>query len=40
MLLRSSLVQPRDVLRYNLLKIPAVRHFLRSDLWPEKINFE
>jgi polyferredoxin len=32
-------MQPRDVLRYDLLKIPMVRRFLRSKLWPEDINF-
>lgn len=31
--------QPKDVLRYDLLKIPLVRRFLRSSLWPEDINF-
>ena len=30
--------QAKDQLRYNLLKIPAVRSFLRSSLWPEDIN--
>lgn len=32
--------QPRDVLRYNLLKIPPLRRFLRSSLWPDDINFK
>lgn len=27
------------MLRYDLLKIPMVRRFLRSKLWPEDINF-
>ncbi|EFN59248.1 hypothetical protein CHLNCDRAFT_56815 [Chlorella variabilis] len=30
--------QPKDMLRYNLLKIPQLRRFLRSSLWPEDIN--
>ena len=30
--------QAKDVLRYDLLKIPLVRRFLRSRLWPEEIN--
>lgn len=33
-------MQSRDMLRYNLLKIPAVKAFLRSKLWPEGINFK
>ena len=33
-------LQPRDQLRYNLLRIPQVRAFLRSSLWPEDINFK
>jgi hypothetical protein len=33
-----SLLQPKDMLRFNLLKIPPLRRFLRSSLWPEDIN--
>lgn len=32
--------QAKDQLRYNLLKIPALRRLLRSSLWPEDINFK
>lgn len=31
--------QAKDQLRYNLLKIPVVRRFLRSSIWPNDINF-
>ncbi|KAI3423796.1 hypothetical protein D9Q98_009634 [Chlorella vulgaris] len=30
--------EPKDMLRFNLLKIPPLRRFLRSSLWPEDIN--
>ena len=33
--------QVKDLLlRYNLLKVPALRSFLRSPLWPTDINFK
>lgn len=37
-MLCQSFLQPKDMLRYNLLKIPQLRRFLRSSLWPEDIN--
>ena len=34
-------LQPKDRFRWNLLTaFPLLRRFLRSDWWPERINFE
>lgn len=33
--------QPKDLYRVNLLNAwPWLRRFLRSDIWPEQINFK
>lgn len=33
-------MQPKDRFKMDLLRVlPRLRSFVRSDIWPEKINF-